>query len=379
MVAKGAGGGIVRHDAEPDLVRDQHRPPFDAAEAGGEALDLGGDVAARAHEIAEPEGEAIDQKRTACAVFGLQRLRQRERRLDGAPALAPAGAVRRDACRHLGVVRLRRGDVEACALMVVEQGLRMGALARAGTAENEGDTRRNRRCATTRHDPPSEDVAALSRSRSPGSGSSTGPGLPDPVGSVARAVRARVRLAAHSCGGSAGLARVPSGCGRHRLPTLRDGATLAQARPERYRMLHARIERSSPACHSPASAGSRCANASTRSAGPRSGRRRLAPVLPGRLGDMAAPAQGLQTSRVVGVLVRGAVERDEVIALKPASLTARPAPVAVSLEHLPAYPDPAMRFECRMMSASGAPSTHRLNSPAKLGGSCRIVSSLNSS
>ena len=108
----------------------------------------------------------------------------------------------------------------------------MGALARAGAAENEGDARRSRRLVETRHDPPSEDVAALPRSRSPGSGSTTEPGLPESEGSVACALGARVRLAAHSCGGSAGLARASPRCGRHRLPTLRDGTKLTQARPE---------------------------------------------------------------------------------------------------------------------------------------------------
>ena len=79
---------------------------------------------------------------------------------------------------------------------------------------------------------PPRTFAALPRSRSPGSGSTTEPGLPDSEGSVACAPCARVRLAAYSCGGSAGLARASPRCGRHRLPTLRDGTKLTQARPE---------------------------------------------------------------------------------------------------------------------------------------------------
>ncbi len=78
---------------------------------------------------------------------------------------------------------------------------------------------------------------------------------------------------------------------------------------------------------------------------------RRAPVLPGRLGNVAGPAQALQPVGVVGVLRPVALKRHDVVALESPGPAAHDAPPPVALEDGPADGSPALAMQRDMVVA----------------------------
>ena len=76
-----------------------------------------------------------------------------------------------------------------------------------------------------------------------------------------------------------------------------------------------------------------------------------AAVFSRRLRDMALPAKGLATVRVVGVLSGVPFERDRVIALEPPGTAAPDTAPAVAVEYGAAYRRPAARVKIGVVAA----------------------------
>src|SRR5690606_36797324 len=72
---------------------------------------------------------------------GIQHVDQIERRLGSHPARAPPRLVHGDALAHLVVIGVGRGDIGPGCCMAGRQHFPMAALARARTANNEGQSR----------------------------------------------------------------------------------------------------------------------------------------------------------------------------------------------------------------------------------------------
>ena len=101
MVAEGASHRVVRDDAEPDLIGDQHDRPGHA----GQGLEQRGPGsvcrAAVVQEVAEPHRDAVcEQAHPGCALAP-NRLRQIERDLHGSPVVCATRAMYLDPARHL--------------------------------------------------------------------------------------------------------------------------------------------------------------------------------------------------------------------------------------------------------------------------------------
>ena len=69
---------------------------------------------------------------------------------------------------------------------------------------------------------------------------------------------------------------------------------------------------------------------------------------------MAGATKRLQAVRIVGVLVRLALQRPNVIALKPPGPAALDTTVAVALEHAPSGDRPAVRTQVGVTTAQAA-------------------------
>ncbi len=65
VVAELARERVLRHDAEPDLVRHQHDGPGKPRERRHKRVDLGRDRAPGLEHVRKPERQAIDQHRNA--------------------------------------------------------------------------------------------------------------------------------------------------------------------------------------------------------------------------------------------------------------------------------------------------------------------------
>ena len=142
-VAKPPAERGFRHQPEPDLVGDQHDRPGGVAQRGEQCRRISASSRAPAsirfdsHRVRQ--STSIGRPVAASAAIAS---RQRERRLDGAPEPAAAGAMRGDARRHLGVARLRRWRNRCRARGGrFDEALGVAALARAGAAQHQGDRR----------------------------------------------------------------------------------------------------------------------------------------------------------------------------------------------------------------------------------------------
>src|SRR5580692_2728738 len=132
-VAKTAAERRVRHQAQPDLIGDKyHGISGDAQKPRQPArLDLG--IAPRQHQVGEPQRQAVDQYGAAVSRFPRQRIDQRQRLLDGGPALttlatlAALRAMMRDAGLHLIVISRRGREINWHEAAVCDQPL--GTLA----------------------------------------------------------------------------------------------------------------------------------------------------------------------------------------------------------------------------------------------------------
>src|SRR3954470_18980262 len=99
-VAKAPRQGIVRHDAQADLVRDEDHGPTELADRRYETVDLRLRIPRLAQKIAEPKGEAIDQDRRSLFRFDLQGMGEFQWLLDRLPVGIAAVAVRLHARGH---------------------------------------------------------------------------------------------------------------------------------------------------------------------------------------------------------------------------------------------------------------------------------------
>ena len=121
-----------------DLVRDENRRGGKTAKRGDQRAAFGVHVASGLHEIGEPQGEAIDQRRRVGVERG-QRAGEAEGFLHRAPCGAASGPVRGDARRHFLVAGARSGDIDRTPPAGGDQALREPALARPRPAEHQRD------------------------------------------------------------------------------------------------------------------------------------------------------------------------------------------------------------------------------------------------
>ena len=76
----------------PDLVADEHdRHARSSSSAAHQIVGRLVDVAAAQHQVGEPQGQAIDQHRLACAAADCQRLVELQRLLDRGPVARRGG------------------------------------------------------------------------------------------------------------------------------------------------------------------------------------------------------------------------------------------------------------------------------------------------
>ena len=75
------------------------------------------DVSVRRHQVAEPQGQAIDQDRIAAGTR--DRCGDVDGGFDRAPALAPARSMMEDTLAHLLIARFRRCQIDAMADPIV--------------------------------------------------------------------------------------------------------------------------------------------------------------------------------------------------------------------------------------------------------------------
>src|SRR5688572_13482590 len=129
VVAEGARQRVVRHDAEPDLVRDEDHRSARLPERADQVLCLLGRVAAGRHQIAEPQGQAIHQNRRPLFRFSHDRGADLERRLDGAPMRLAPRLVLAHALRHLVIADLGSRDIDAASRMRDRDPFGVAALA----------------------------------------------------------------------------------------------------------------------------------------------------------------------------------------------------------------------------------------------------------
>src|SRR5258708_7747373 len=96
-IAEAARQRVVGHDAEPDLVGDEHDRAGEPRQAREQGLARGLEIAAGEQQVAEPQGQAVDQDRPVGARVARQRAGELERFLDGRPAGAAPRAMLGDA------------------------------------------------------------------------------------------------------------------------------------------------------------------------------------------------------------------------------------------------------------------------------------------
>ena len=142
MVDEVAAERAHRHDAQADLVGDQHHRPGQRRQTAASSP-RPQRPASRSASSRLVSHRVRQSTRTARSGARLRRQRrgQLQRRLDRAPATTAPRAVVTDARRHLAVERLRGGDVDRLQPGLQHQRLGVRALARAGAAQD----RRSRR------------------------------------------------------------------------------------------------------------------------------------------------------------------------------------------------------------------------------------------
>ena len=139
-VAEAPRQRIVGHDAEADLVGDQHGRAAACGPAPPAAVAVRASMSAlRQHQVGQPQRQAIDQHRLR------RQARPRARRRDRAAPRRVASRqravpMRGDALGHLVVDRLRRRDVDPGRRIASRSATRHAALARARAAEHEGQS-----------------------------------------------------------------------------------------------------------------------------------------------------------------------------------------------------------------------------------------------
>ncbi len=137
-VAEAAAERGFRHEAEPDLVGDQHDRTGSPAQGRAQYREFVVDRRLGHHQVRQPQGQAIDQQRPFGFGLAGDHFRHGERRLDRAPEGAAAGAMRGDPRRHLIVARLGGRAIGAAACRPLDEGFGEAALARARAAQDQG-------------------------------------------------------------------------------------------------------------------------------------------------------------------------------------------------------------------------------------------------
>ena len=136
-IAKLAAEFVVRHNAHADFVRYEDDGAGELADSGGEGRNGGARIPAGQHEIAQPEGRAIDDDHPARLRMDPERYSDVERFLKGRPALAPVGPVACDARRHFLVPRRRGREIKPLRPIGLSNALRVAAFPGARAAEHE--------------------------------------------------------------------------------------------------------------------------------------------------------------------------------------------------------------------------------------------------
>ena len=153
MVAEFAGQRVLGHDAEPDLVGDEHHGPGERAAAPRTSAAVscshraaGLQQIGRARASGSRPGSAGPARASRMSARG-----EVERLLERRPVPAAARAVAADALRHLAVARLGGGEIERGRGRGLDHALGIAALARARAAQHQQHAReccggrRNRR------------------------------------------------------------------------------------------------------------------------------------------------------------------------------------------------------------------------------------------
>ena len=96
--------------------------------ASARAATRGARVAAGQHEIAEPEGQTIDDHHPAWLRMRQEGRGDFERLLERRPALAPVGLVAGNARRHFLISRRRGREIEPLWTVSLGKPLRIGAF-----------------------------------------------------------------------------------------------------------------------------------------------------------------------------------------------------------------------------------------------------------
>ena len=143
-VAKAAAERRLRHQAEADLVRHEYDGIFGHAEKSREPTRFHFGIALRQHQVRQPQGQAIHQHGAAMGSLPRQCIDERQRLLDGNPAVAAPLAMMSDARSHLVIACRRGGEVDPRKPAVSDQLLGKGGFAGARAAQHQrGGKRRH--------------------------------------------------------------------------------------------------------------------------------------------------------------------------------------------------------------------------------------------
>src|SRR6056297_622901 len=129
---------ILRHDAEADLVGDEHDRALLAHERGAERFALGAEIALGEEQVRQPERQAIDETR-ARAISGIERADEIERGGVVAPARIAARLMGGDAPAHFVVEGLGRRYIDRATAHGQHALFGMAALARSRAAGDQDD------------------------------------------------------------------------------------------------------------------------------------------------------------------------------------------------------------------------------------------------
>ena len=133
------------HQSGPDLVGHEHERQTKARERVQQACARGVHVVLAEHQVRQPQRQAVDEHDIGCRLRStpgrrgdlLERVRQRERRLDGAPARVTIRPVAGDALAHLVVERLGGDHDRTPFAERLGENLRASTLARTRPAEHQ--------------------------------------------------------------------------------------------------------------------------------------------------------------------------------------------------------------------------------------------------
>ena len=143
-VAKAAAERRLRHQAEADLVRHKYDGIFGHAEKSRQPARFHFGIALRQHQVRQPQGQAIHQHGAAMGCLPGQCIDQRQRLLDGNPAVATPLTMMGDARPHLVIACGRGGEVDPRKSAVSDQLLGKGGFAGARAAQHQrGGKRRH--------------------------------------------------------------------------------------------------------------------------------------------------------------------------------------------------------------------------------------------